>query len=254
MDETWLDAEEKRVALRRVAAYRALCDRVRRSALGTLFSGGLMFAIWYFVVYPAGQGWSPFGLVFFGLAVLELFVGLLNRVFPSAEGVLLEALLLLAFGGWNLGRQIHVWQGGGRAQPPLLVIGAISFLQGVSRVRDYFNLRREFAERPSAEHIRWFDGLAREVRDADPQADPMALSLATEPHLTAKLLGDTAFFSDRAGEVIIVAQEEVVLEMEIPDPERPPVGFLTISGVTFQPFTLTRANWENYCAWKGEPA
>lgn len=254
MDETWLDAEEKRQALRRVAAYRALCNRVRGSALGTLFSGGLMFAIWFFLVHPAGLGWSPFGLVFFGLAMLELCVGLLNRAFPSAEGVLLEAVLLLAFGGWNLGRQLLEWQGGRRTQPSMLIIGAISFLQGLAKVREYFLLRREFADRPSAEHIRWFDGLAREVRDADPKTDPTALALPTQPFLTAKLLGDTAFFTDGAAEVIIVAAEEVLLEMEVPDPDRAPVGYLTISGVAFQPFPLTRANWENYCAWKGEPA
>ena len=255
MDETWLDAEEKRMTLRRVAAYRALCDRVRRSALGTLFFGGLMFAFWYFAI-PDGLKWSLFGKVYLGLALLELSVGALNRLFPSAEGVLLEGLVLVVFGGWNLAREAMVWQGviPGQVSPLFVVFGAYWILQGLNQARTYLTLRKEFAERPSADHIRWFDGLAREVRDADPKADPMALALPTQPFLTAKLLGDTAFFTDGAAEVIIVAREDVTLEMDIPDPERPPVGHLTISGVAFSPFALTRANWENYCAWKGEPA
>jgi hypothetical protein len=242
------------MTLRRVATYRALCDRVRRSALGTLLFGALMFAFWYFV-FPDKLKWELFGKVYLGLAVLELTVGVLNRFFPSAEGVLLEGLVLIVFGGWNLAREILIWQGviPGQRSTIFVVFGAYWVLQGLNQARTYFHLRKEFAERPSAEHIRWFDELAREVRDADPKADPMALALPTQPFLTAKLLGDTAFFTDGAGEVIIVAREEVNLGMEIPDPERPPVGYLTISGVAFEPFRLSRENWENYCGWKGEP-
>lgn len=255
MDDSQLEAEEKRATLRRVAAYRALCDRVRRSALGTLFFGGLMFAFWQFAI-PDGLKWTLFGKIYLGLAVLELTVGALNRFFPSAEGVLLEAVVLIAFGGWNLAREVMIWQGmlPGRPTTLFVVFGAYWILQGVALVRTYFQLRKEFAERPSAEHIRWFDELAKEVRDADPKTDPTALALPTQPFLTAKLLGDTAFFTDGAGEVIIVAREAVELEMDIPDPERPPVGRLSISGVSFQPFTLTKANWENYSAWKGLPS
>lgn len=255
MDETQLEAEEKRMTLRRVAAYRALCDRVRRSALGTLFFGGLMFAFWYFVI-PDMLKWSLFGKVYLGLAMLELTVGLLNRFFPSAEGVLLEGLVLIVFGGWNLAREAMVLQGmlPGRVHPLFVVFGAYWILQGFNHARNYFQLRKEFAERPSPEHIRWFDELAKEVRDADPKTDPTAMALPTQPFLTAKLLGDTAFFTDGAGEVIIVAADEVRLEMDVPDPDHPPVGYLNISGVSFEPFRLSRENWENYCGWKGEPA
>ena len=255
MDETRLEAEEKRMTLRRVATYRALCDRVRRSALGTLLFGALMFAFWYFV-FPDKLKWDLFGKVYLGLAVLELTVGVLNRFFPSAEGVLLEGLVLIVFGGWNLFRQVMVWQGiwPGFVSPIFVVFGAYWVLQGINHVRSYVYLRKEFAERPSPEHIRWFDELAKEVRDADPKTDPSALALPTQPFLTAKLLGDTAFFTDGAGEVIIVAADEVRLDMDVPDPERPPVGYLNISGVSFEPFRLSRENWENYCGWKGEPA
>lgn len=253
MDETQLEAEEKRATLRRVAAYRALCDRVRRSALGTLFFGGLMLAFWQFVI-PNGLKWTPFGYVLLGLAVLELSVGALNRFFPSAEGILLEGVVAAVFGGLQVWQGLELRRGGGRTSPSFFVVGVISLLQALGRVREYIAVRREFADRPSAEHIRWFDELAREVRDADPKTDPTALALPTHPFLTAKLLGDTAFFTDGAGEVIIVAREAVELDLEIPDPARPPVGRLSISSVSFHPFTLTKANWENYCAWKGVPA
>ena len=44
-------------------------------------------------------------MLYVGLALGEFAVGLFKLLFPTAEGVLLDALLLLVFAGWNLGMQ-----------------------------------------------------------------------------------------------------------------------------------------------------
>lgn len=248
------DPHETRSVLRQVAAYRELCNTVRRKSTGSLIFGGIMLAVWYFAI-PDMAKYTPFGIVYLALAMLELCVGLLNRFWPTAEGILLDGLVLIAFGLWNLARQALVWQNvlPGPVNPVLALFGMYWVFQGFQTSRSYFQIKRAFPATPTAEHLRWFDGLVRELRRADPREDNRELALPTEPFLTGKLLGDTAFFLDPPGNVIIAAREDVSIDRsESDDPERPPRGYLSIEGVEFPPFKLSDANWNNYVSWKRE--
>ena len=124
-----------RYVLRRVAAYREVCERVRKGSTGALIFGGIMLAIWYLAL-PDKLKYDWFGLVYLALACLEFGSGLLNRLFPSAEGVLLAAVVLMCFGGWNIAREVLIWQkimafpGGGGVQPLFVVLGGMWLLQG----------------------------------------------------------------------------------------------------------------------------
>src|SRR5690349_14406751 len=105
MDD-WLAGEQKRAVLRNVAAYRVLCQRVRRGATGGLIFGAFMLGIWYLIPNRGQFGkFSPFGLIYLGLAALEFTVALWNKVRPSAEGVLMDGLVLTVFGASTLLRQ-----------------------------------------------------------------------------------------------------------------------------------------------------
>ena len=107
--------------------------------------------------------------------------------------------------------------------------------------------------RPTRAQLRWFDDLLADLRHADPKADRRAVAFPTRPVLSGFLLGDTAFFLADGGQVWIVARDEVVLDAENhPDPDKNPRGYLSVSGNALPPFALSRANWENYAAWKRE--
>jgi hypothetical protein len=247
---------EVRTVLRQVSAYRRLCEQVRRKSTGSLVFGGIMLAVWYFAI-PDGLKYSLYGIVYLALGLLEVCVGLLNRLWPTPEGVMLDGLVLIAFGGWNVAREVLVWQkmlpGGGRVNPVFVLFGLYWLFHGLQVARSYFGIKRAMPATPSREDIRWFDGLVRELRDADPREDPAALALPTDPFLTGKLIGDTAFFLEPSGEVLIVAREDVHLErVESPDSEKPPRGYLSIERAEFPPFKLSEANWSNYVAWKRE--
>lgn len=248
------DPAETRHVLRQVAVYRDLRNSVRKKSTGNLIFGGIMLAVWQFAI-PDQLKFAPFGLVYLALAMLEFCVGLLNRLWPTAEGILLDGLVLMAFGLWNAAREGLVWFKvlPGRINPVLGLFGVFWLWQGVQTVRSYFQLRAALPERPTAAHLRWFDDLERELRHADPRDDASALALPTDPFLTAKLLGGNAFFLDPNGHVIITARELVTLErVESDDPERPPRGYLSIEGTEYPPFKLSDANWNNYVAWKRE--
>jgi hypothetical protein len=254
MDE-WLAGEQKRAVLRNVAAYRELCERVRRGSTGGLIFGAIMLAIWYFAI-PEREKFRVFGLIYLGLSALEFTAALWNKFRPSAEGVLIDGVVLLVFGAATLLRQYLIWQGQmpGRVFPLLLVFGAYMLYSGFSHVRNYAQLRRAFAQRPTADHLRWFDELLREVRRADPAEDPTALDLPTRPPVRGKLLGDTAIFLQAGSDdVVIAARDDVEIEREpAKEPDRDPVGFLLIEGADLGGFPLDPANWRNYAAWKTE--
>jgi hypothetical protein len=250
-----LAAAEKVYLLRRVASYHALCQGVRKSSTWSLAFGAIMLAFWYAVV-PEKMKFDWFGLVYLGLALAEFGTGLLNRIAPSAEGVLLDGLVLILFGGWNMLREglLYLQVLPGRPSTLFLVFGGYWIYQGFQHVRSYFILRQLFAERPTRAQIRWYDGLLKEVRFADPAEDPQSLALPTRPPLTAKLLGDVAFFAVVAGEPIITTRDAVEI-VSLPPREGEEGRMwarLTIEGHEFEPFPLSQANADNYRRWKTE--
>lgn len=250
MDE--YDADEQRTILRRVVAYKEVCDRVRRSSTGGLLFGALMLFIWY--VMPDQMKYKPFGLFYLGLACLEFTVALWNRFAPAPEGVLFDGLVLLLFGGSNIARNVLPMLGVAavpRGTPWMVAFGIWMLLSGIGHVRSYFELRRHFTVRPTREHLRWFDGLVREIRRADPETDPTALDLPTRPPLRAKLLGDTAIFLQPKGELIVAAREDVRIKMHGGDERRKRIDAeLRIDGQSYGDFDLDPDNWRNYTDWK----
>lgn len=247
------DIDDPRAILRRVAAYKELCDRVRRSATGGLVFGGLMLLLWYLM--PPALKFKTFGLIYLGLAALEFTAALWNKFAPAAEGILLDGVVLLVFGGMNLVRQYLLWNGQlpgqGHPSPLWALFGVWMLLQGVGHVRSYFAVRRAFgALRPTHEHLRWYSELIQDVRNADPTDDPTALDLPTRPPLRGKLLGDTAVFLPPNGEVIVAAREDVEFDVDADEEGRPPAAHLWVEGENLGRFTLDPDNWRNYSAWK----
>jgi hypothetical protein len=253
MDER-LDPHEMRSVLRNVAAYRHLRQEVRRKANWSLGLGVFMFVIWWFLF--DGNFNKPLSILYFGLACLEFGAGIVNKLFPSAEGVLVDGLVLFGFGGVNLARAFLIFQQAGRTDWFSVVFGAYWMFAGFGHVRSYMALRRAFARRPSAQHLRWFDELLREIRTADPENDPTALDLPTRPPVRGKLLGDTAFFLPSRGDDVLIASREDVEIIREADRGKGPVGYLIVEGIDFGGFPLDRENWKNYAEWKtrgGEP-
>ena len=252
-DDDLPSGERQRAVLRRVAAYRDVCASVRKSGTHSLFFGALMLFLWYVAYYGKRDQFSLISVTYLSLGVLELFTGLLNRFRPTAEGILLDGLVLIGFGGMNLFRQYLIWNQGLAPNPILLLFAAFWLFQGFGHVREYAVLRKVFAERPSRAHLRWFDDLIAEIRTADPEADTQALDLPTRPRLRAKLLGDTAIFLTDDHETLFVDRRDVTIEREpSKESDRLPTGYLTIEGMDFGGFKLHPENWQNYATWKTE--
>ena len=243
------DVAEMRFRLQQVASYRELCRAIQRTGRENVFFALIML----FLAYVSSQNGQVIWLfaIYALLALAELFVGIFKWVFPSAEGVLLDSLVLLLFAGWNIGWQLLALALGAQPQVLGVVFGVYMLFGAFRRFRDYGQLRKLFADRPTASQIAWFNELVREIRTADPETDDQALDLPTRPHWRAKLLGPTAFFASVRGESVVVAGPDDFGFVVARKDER-----TGLSRVVFQlydrvypEFEIDDASWGNYLKW-----
>jgi hypothetical protein len=244
------DEFEMRLRLQRVAAYRDLCRGVRRSGRDNIFFAGLMLLLAYFAWE---NGVPPLLLAVYAALVFgELLAGLFKFLFPSAEGVLLDAFVLLVFAAFNLGLQFLRVLANVPASPVIVLLGLFMLFGAFSRFRAYRQLRTLFADRPSREHLAWFDDLVREILACDPETDEQALDLPTSPHWKAKLLGPTAFFVSVRGQSVWIAGPddfELVREKTDHGTGRRK-ALLRIYDAPQPEFEITDTCWANYQKWR----
>lgn len=239
-----------RAQLQRVIAYRDLCRQVRRSGRENVYFALLMLFLAYLVM-PQGGVVDVIFLIYVALALGEFGVGFFKFIRPSAEGILLDALVLLAFAVFNFGITGIRMAGGMGASPFGIIFGVFMLMQSINRFKLYGTLRVLFAERPSADQIAWVEDLAREIRHADPETDDLALDLPTTPHWKAKMLGKSVFFvSEIGGALQLAGPFDFQLERERKDHgtgrRR---ARLSIHGTDYPDFQIDDASWENYRKW-----
>ncbi|HEV3436500.1 MAG TPA: hypothetical protein VG122_04020 [Gemmata sp.] len=241
------DAIEMRFELQKVAAYRELCRGVRRSGRENVIFAGIMLGIAYW--QNVWGGW----IIIIGILVGgELLVGLFKWLMPSAEGFLLDGLVLLLFTAYNLWVMYLQFQAAGQLNPVVIFFAGYLLFGAFGRFRAYGHLRKLFSQRPSAEHMAWFDELTHEIRTADPQTDELALDLPTGPHWKAKLLGTTAFFIALRGTAVwIVGPDDFEILREKTDRGTGwRKGFLQIYNHAFPEFEIGDVTWGNYKKWR----
>jgi len=235
-----------RLQLQKVLAYRELCRGVRRSGRENVFFALLMM----FFAYLAIENGAPLvTLILYGiLAFGEMFVGLFKWLFPSAEGVLLDGFVLLVFVGYNLLGFLV-----GRPPPGWAILLSLFMLSSaLGRFKAYGQLRRMFADRPSAEHMAWFDDLVAEIKSSDSESDELALDLPTKPHWKGKLLGTTIFFVANRGHTVLIAgpQDFELLREKVDRGTGRRKALFTIYDVPHPEFEITDATWANYQKWR----
>jgi hypothetical protein len=244
-DETPPTAAEVRSMLRLAAEYRQVCAGVRRTAFHSLFWGILMVGLWYGAMPPREQ-YTMIGLVFLGLGVIEFTVGMWNYFFPAPEGMLLEGLVLILFTINSVVRYLLLMK-----FSPLVVFAVFMGFSGIQHIRGYFQIRKLFPVRPSRKTLAWLEELRQDVRYANPEADPMALDLPTQPPFRAKLLGENALFlANGTQDLIILAGHQIIIEPHDAEEGEMPEATLYFGGERVSDFVLDPDNWRNYSEWK----
>ena len=243
-----MDITEMRAVLARVAAYRGVCEAVRRGANHTLFNGFLFLGLTAFIYNQFG--FHPILLTNAAIGVGEILVGLWKKLRPSPEGVLVDALLQIAF-AISIGvRPLLGWG----IHPVSIFIGVWVLVDGVRTIQAYQALNRAFVERPTREQLAQVRALAREVIDADPSVDQSALDFPARPPLKARLLGGVVLFADvRTGNLFLVERPSLRLVRTGGD-RHPDHAVLIVDGEEWGEFPVDSATWANYVRWQPEAA
>ncbi len=164
-----------------VLMYRDLCRAVQRSGRENFFFALLMA---FFAFLSQKNGGNPLILIIYSFFILvEVLTALYKWFFPSAEGVLCDALILLAFALLN-GLVAYVqFQAGFGPDPILAFLIGLFLLSAWRQWQSYRNLRALFHIRPSRAQLRWFERFLRDIRQGDPHTDPTIVDLPTRPPL-----------------------------------------------------------------------
>jgi hypothetical protein len=243
------DDATMRLRLQQVAAYRELRRSVQRGGRENVVFALVMLGLAYFVHQGGG---NQNAVILYGvLAVGEMCVGFFKWMFPSAEGLILDGLVLLVFAGLNAWWEYNRFQKGFGMNPVFIFLSLFMFFGAMNRFKSYGELRKLFADRPDPEHIAWFDDLVREIQTSDPHTDQSALDLPTRPHWKAKLLGSTAFFVANSGNTVWIAgPDEFTLRREKADRGHGHrKALLNIHGENYPEFELEDVSWANYAKW-----
>jgi hypothetical protein len=240
---------EMRLQLQKVVAYRDLCRLVRRSGRGNAIYALVLLYFGHLVLpQKLDLMWILMGV----LIGCELLAGLYKWFLPSAEGFLLDSLVLLLFVFFNLGMAFLGFQAGLPINPVGIIFGFFMLFAAINKFKYYQQISKLFAERPTSDHIAWFDELIHEIRSADPQTDQLVLDLPTSPHWKAKLLGTTAFFvALRRDDVLVVGPWEFELLREKKDRGADTRrALLRIHDRNFSEFDIDSVTWDNYQKWR----
>jgi len=247
------DDATMRFRLQQVASYRQVRAAVRAGASHTLINALIWLGITALLYEAIGP--SPVVFIQFAIGLGELGVGVWKKFYPTVEAVLVDGLILVAFGGFVLGRQIIAWQGiiNWPVSPISVFLGLWLLHGALNSFRGYAALRRAFPDRPSADQIAWFDDLVREIRASTPVTEADAIDLPTKPKLKAKLLGTTAFFVGTKDDTVFVAGPfdfELARERTDPGTGRRKAR-LRVYDQEYPEFALDDAGWANYQRWAG---
>jgi hypothetical protein len=250
--------EDKVMLLTMVSVYRTVMKSISQSANGTLIWGGLLLGLWYMVYARNGMPkWEKlpiYAYIHLAVAVIEVGIGLWEKFAPSLWCILANVFLLSLFFFSNGWRAFQEYQRQGRPDYLSVGLGLYMLFLAIQQFRNWLQLRSLLTVIPSRAQLKWFDGLVKEVRLADPENDSTALKLKTDPRWNAKLLGDISFFVNSSGEVTVTDRDGVELVLLGPaDNEtmtRP--ALLVLDGDRFGPFPIDGVNIRNFREWKGD--
>jgi hypothetical protein len=252
------ESNEMLIGFRQVAAYRAIIRQIARSANGTLVWGGIMLGLWFMIYANNGQPkWDKMpvnGYIHLAIGVGELLVGLWKKFAPSPIAFLMDAFVLLGFAAANGWRAGVIYNQTGRVDFISVAFGVYMLWIAYQQFQNWVAINRALIYRPNREQLARFDELVRDVRRADPEANPNALDLPTRPGWRALLLGDIAFFVASTEDVVVCHRNEVEIEVEeqgeSASNDRGRHAMLYLPAGTFGPFPLDAHNARNYLNWK----
>jgi hypothetical protein len=249
-DHPPLSPIELEANLRRMLAYRQLCRSVQRTGRENFFFAVIM-GIFAYMSWQNGAG-NPLFLTIYALFILgELVVAMYKWWFPAAEGLLGDALIMLAFAGLNGFIGYLQWAVGVGPNPILAFLTALALLAAWRQWQAYRQLRVLFTIRPNRQQLRWFEQFVADIARADPHTDASILQLPDRHGRKVLLLEHLVVIVDAKRRLELAdASNFQLTPVEDDTGEKRDWVVLTLYGQQYGPFAIDPASWSNYQRWR----
>jgi hypothetical protein len=209
-------------------------------------------AFFAFLSQKNGGGNDFFLIVYAFFIAGEFFIAFYKWFFPSAEGVLCDALILLAFALLNGFLGYLQFLAGFGPNPILAFLVGVFLLSAWRQWQSYRHLRVLFHVRPNRAQLRWFEQFLHDIRQGDPHTDPTIVDLPTRPPRKAALLGNLVVVVAKKKQPLELAHAEDFQLLPVQDEsgEKQDWVRLLLNGQEYPPFPIDPASWENYRRWR----
>jgi hypothetical protein len=156
--------------MQKASNYRAVRKTLRRSGIGGL--------IWGLIALGLGGAMlrqNPINALLLLLGVALLVEGLWLLIRPMPVGMIVDGVLLILFGVWNIFVTVHnaILAGpGGNGGGPWGAVAVVQIAMGVYSFVRYARVKREGMIEPTAEVMGRLDRIAKDLQEAKVGEDP----------------------------------------------------------------------------------
>ncbi len=207
-----MELESRIEEFQKIADCRAVRKTLRQAGWAGIFFGGL--ALLTALPFPA---LDFFTLLFISLAILLLADGILNLAMPTPGGVILDGMVFLTVGAWNIFITVLDMLAGAPV-PPLqwAIVGTLQIGWAVYRFAQYPRFRRILAHEISKEDLMAMEAIVKEIKAAKPKESEDVIGFSTsnsvrKPEWRGRLSGPIAVFVDTLkGEDVLFARKDEV--------------------------------------------
>jgi len=208
-----MDARDSIEELHQLAEHRRAKRMLRASGWGALAFGGINAVI---AIY-----WLQFSLINIILLLIAmgmLFVGFWELLLPMAEAFILDGIVAIALGLWNICITIFEAAAGVPvASIQWAIFGGCIIAWGVSRFISYRRLADALRVKPDADAMRRLDDIVEQIKKAISKDDPNVIGfrvaakfMKPQQDWKGQLAEHAAVFIDKRGHDIMVAHKDDV--------------------------------------------
>lgn len=169
-----------------------------------------------FIAYSCIQH-SFIGIILLFIAVAMFFVGLWELLLPMAEAVILDGIIAIVIGLWDIFITVANAAGGLPQSIHWGIVGGVIIAWGVSRFISYRRFAEALREKPEPEAIARLDAIVEKIKKLKSKDAPEIIGfrvpqrfMKPQQDWKGQLGRDAAIFIDKRGHDIMVAHKDDV--------------------------------------------
>ncbi len=250
IEMTTEDAQQKIEELQKVADYLTVKKKLRWGAIGSIIFGALILL--GFVSYPSAD---LVNLIFLAVGLFIFIEGIWLLVDPKPTGLIIEGIILLALGIWNIvWTVVEINQTGTSVRINLVPIFQVAW--GIGMIAQYPRFKNASAAGASEKLIAELKRIVKEVLKSNPRTAHNIIEFKSKTFLRmlkwkGRLSEPFAIFAEKKGyDVLFLRKQEINFEPKKKVRPGKSVEVRTHLGPRKLDAKIAAEHFERFEAWK----